>query len=95
MSSCASKTITVEIPKTEYVYHVPLKTERPDKPVFEKLNGNKSISEINNFKILQRNTIRTSSYIKDLVSVITFYETQIDEIQATKDAHEQQVPDTK
>lgn len=83
LSSCATSKI-IEVPKTEYVFYVPEKVTRPQKPKFEMYDSRYGLNERNNFRKFQINSSLTKNYINSLVEIIEYYENQIDSINKQK-----------
>lgn len=90
LSSC-TKTIEIEVPKTEYVFRIPEKVTVPTKPIYQKYNPKEPVNSVQNFKKLQINWTLTVEYIAALKRTILYYEKQIDnmlmEQEAAQNAH--------
>lgn len=88
LSSCAPKTVTVEVPKSEPVFYIPKKIEQPKKPRFEQLDTTASWSTPDNFKKIQKNFSLYKNYVSNLKSTISYYELCIDSLEAEKTKYE-------
>lgn len=88
MTACSSSTskVKVEVAKSEVVYLTPEKIVKPVAPRFVYLDSSKGLDDKENFKRLQINFIKMRDYCQDLVTVIEYYESSIDELKNKKEA---------
>ena len=85
LSSCVSSTTQRTVPDTQFMFFVPDKVPRPNKPVFEAYNPKVGMDDRGNFAKLQRNTLRSVEYEKALNDTCGYYEKQIDQFNLKKE----------
>ena len=72
-------------PAVRYVFMIPQKIERPQKPTFYKIDSTKAANSKTNFKALQRNVVLLREYNDSLIDVLEHYEKKIDDMTAEQD----------
>ena len=84
LSSCAPSTPTRTVPDTQFMFFIPEKVNRPNRPVFEAYNPKVGMDDRGNFAKLQRNTLRWTEYTNALSRTCDYYEKQIDGFELKK-----------
>lgn len=79
-----SRTVKVEVPKTEQLIFIPKIAERPSKPKFYRYLSTEGINSETNFKRLQWNTVIWKEYTDSLNRTIDYYEIQIRQLEEKK-----------